>query len=120
MRHWIDRRATHILGVGEAALAHGWRADWQRDPRCAVIHNGLDTAPFAAPADRTGVRREFGWPEDCPLLIHVGRMCPPKNHPRLVEIAGRIMHGVFADAVAVGRRGRRGYSKRPLRGGWVY
>ncbi len=93
MRHWIDRRATHILGVGEAALAHGWRADWQRDPRCAVIHNGLDTAPFAAPADRTGVRREFGWPEDCPLLIHVGRMCPPKNHPRLVEIAGRIMHG---------------------------
>ncbi len=91
MRHWIDRHATHILGVGEGTLAEGWNPAWEKDPRCAVIYNGLDVTPFAVPADPIGVRREFGWPAGCPLLIHVGRMHPAKNHLRLIEIAGRLM-----------------------------
>jgi len=91
MRHWIDRHATHILGVGESALSHGWKLAWEKDPRCAVIHNGLDVAPFQTPADPVGVRRQFGWPAGCRLVIHVGRMHPAKNLPRLIEIAGDMM-----------------------------
>jgi glycosyltransferase involved in cell wall biosynthesis len=91
MRRWIDRYATHILGNGEGSLAQGWSPQWRSDPRCAVIHNGLDTTRFRQPADRAGVRREFGWPEGCPLLLHVGRMDQQKNHPRLVEIAGSLL-----------------------------
>ncbi|MDB5347850.1 MAG: glycosyl transferase, group 1 [Schlesneria sp.] len=86
MRHWIDRWATLILGNGSSSLEFGWKADWGTDHRCAVIHNGLDTTRFRIAADPAGVRQEFGLPTECPLVIHVGRMDPPKNHERLVSI----------------------------------
>lgn len=93
MRHWLDRWATLILGNGESSLSYGWREDWADDPRCAVIHNGLDAAPFTAAVDPAAVRREFGWPADCRLGIHVGRMDPQKNHERLVEMVGWAARG---------------------------
>jgi glycosyltransferase involved in cell wall biosynthesis len=86
MRLWLHRHATLILGNGESSIKFGWRPDWAADPRAAVIYNGLDTTPFAPPIDADAVRREFGWPADCPLGIHVGRMHPAKNHLRLIEI----------------------------------
>lgn len=105
MRRWLAKSATLILGNGESSLAHGWRADWRADCRCAVIHNGLDTAPFASPADQEGVRREFGWPLDCLMGIHVGRMDPAKNHMRLVEIiAGLTLREPSLRFLFVGRQ----------------
>jgi len=91
MRRWLDRHATHILGVSEHALRKAWRTDWQTDPRCEVVYDGVDTSPFAAAADRAGVRREFGLPHDAPLYIHVGRVTKPKNHLRLVSIFAEIL-----------------------------
>lgn len=90
MRRALDRWATLILGNGEASLSHGWNSRWPEDPRCAVLHNGLDAHPFRQLADPAAVRAEFGWPNDCPLMIHVGRMDPAKNHLRLVDIMENI------------------------------
>jgi len=91
MRGWIDRHATHILGVSRWSLASAWRADWPSDPRCAVVYDGLDPTEFEPPSDRRGVLREFGIPEAGPLYLHVGRMAEQKNHVRLIEIFSEVL-----------------------------
>lgn len=91
MRVLLNRYATHLIGNGNGSLAVGWRSDWQNDPRCSVIHNGLDPMPFESAPDSIGVRAEFGWPEFARLVIHVGRMDPPKNYPRLMDIVAGLM-----------------------------
>jgi glycosyltransferase involved in cell wall biosynthesis len=91
MRYWISQHATHIIGNGRGSLECSWRG-WESDPRCTVIHNGLDTTAFVANGnERTEVRQEFGWNHDTKLVIHVGRMAPQKNHRRLIRIVARLM-----------------------------
>lgn len=85
MRHWIDRHATNILAVSEAAMESAWRLDWRADPRCEVIYNGLCLSAFQEAGNRDGVRREFGFAPGCLLAIHVGRLTVEKNHPRLLS-----------------------------------
>jgi glycosyltransferase involved in cell wall biosynthesis len=86
LRRWIDRYATNILAVSRTAIRSAWKPDWDGDPRCEVIYNGLEASAFDGPADREGVRREFGFSPDCLLAVHVGRLIRPKNHLRLVSI----------------------------------
>jgi len=83
---WIDRYATSIQAVSRSAMESVWGPHWQSDPRCEVIYDGLEPAPFEAETDGEAVRREFGLPADGPLCVHVGRMARPKNHPRLLSI----------------------------------
>jgi len=108
LRHWIDRYATHILAVSRAAMTGAWRADWQADPRCQVIYNGLPPAAFEGPADRERVLCEFGFPSKCLLAIHVGRLAPEKNHARLLRIF-RVLQARNANArlLIVGSGNRR-------------
>jgi glycosyltransferase involved in cell wall biosynthesis len=91
MRRWLAAHATHLLGNGEGSLAESWSPDWLGDPRCAVIHNGLDVGGFPTAADRDGVRTEFGWDKRTRLVVHVGRMDPQKNHIRLLEVAAHLL-----------------------------
>jgi len=91
LRRWIDRYSTDILAVSRGTMEAAWRPDWQADPRCRVVYNGIDLSRFAAPPDREGVCREFGLPPTDTLYVHVGRLDPQKNHARLAPI--------FADIV---------------------
>ncbi len=93
MKYWIAKHATLILAVGQGAMESSWGAHWAADPRCVVIPNGLDTQPFETGVDPIGVRHEFGIPEGCALVTHVGRMSPPKNSLRLASIMGRLLAG---------------------------
>jgi len=121
-RRWIERHATHVLGVSRWALTCALGRRWAADPRCRVIYDGLDPAAFRRPADRQAVRREFAVPSDSPLLIHVGRMTPAKNHLRLVsifaELARRLPKArlllVGREDEAIGRRVRRRIAARGL------
>jgi len=90
MKHWIDRYATHILAVSKAAMTASWRDDWQEDPRCRVIYNGLDTGPFKGPRNKSGVLNELALPQNCHLIVHVGRMSRPKNHDRVISIFSKL------------------------------
>ena len=108
MRRWIDRYATDILGVSHWALDKAWRPDWQSDPRCQVVYDGLDLSEFNVAADPIGVRSEFSLPADAPLYIHVGRMNEAKNHARLVSIFAEVLRrDPAARLLMVGRRDRR-------------
>jgi glycosyltransferase involved in cell wall biosynthesis len=83
---WIDRYATAIVACSIRVMDSRWKPGWRNDPRCRVIYNGVDVGPFRPPADRGGVRREFGLPEDGPLCIHIGRPSRVKNYPRCFDI----------------------------------
>ena len=89
-RRLIDRYATNIVAVGTGALEEAWSRFWYRDPRCHVLHNGLDLTPFSALADREAaartVRQELGLAPESRLIIHVGRPAKQKNHERVVDL----------------------------------
>lgn len=87
----IDMYATHVLAVSEGVMDACWGVGWREDPRCSVIYNGLDTAPFAGPPDREGVFREFSIPAEGILHIHVGNFHAAKNHERLIGIFSEIV-----------------------------
>ncbi len=89
-RWLVNRHATHILSVGTGTMTALFGKNWSQDPRRMVIPNGVDESHFSAPADRSGVRREFGWLDDCPMLIHVGNFREPKNHPFLIDVFHKI------------------------------
>jgi len=113
MRRWIDRYATNIAGVSEWSLTSAWRADWQSDPRCRVVYDGVEPSAFDVPRDAEGVRREFGISSDGPLYIHAGRMAEPKNHVRLVDIFAEVLRRQpAANLLLIGRTttGRNGHS----------
>jgi glycosyltransferase involved in cell wall biosynthesis len=91
MRSLINKYATHILAVGEGAMQVAWREDWQKDSRCAVIPNGLDTTPFEQEVDKTALKKRLKLPIDAPVVIHVGRMAKQKNHIRLAQILALLL-----------------------------
>ncbi len=91
MRRWMDRHATHILGVSRSTLSATWGPDWQSDQRCRVVYDGIDAARYEGEFDDREVRREFGVPDDVPLFVHVGRFTEAKNHVRLVSIFREIL-----------------------------
>jgi glycosyltransferase involved in cell wall biosynthesis len=86
MKSWIHRYATHGLAVSSSAAAELFGLDWKADARFRVLHCAIDLLPFREPAIRDEVRRELGLPLDVPIVGHVGRFVPAKNHRFLLEI----------------------------------
>ena len=81
--------------AGHSAL--GYRPD-----RTCVIHPGVDTERFRpSPDARRAVRRELGIPEAAPVLAHVARRDPMKDHACLLATLERLP-GVRALAVGAG------------------
>lgn len=87
LRTLIDRYSTHILAVSVSAMSQAWRKDWQTDPRCQVVYNGLNVVAWTYDASASErVYAEFSIDTEAKLIIHVGRFAEAKNHMRLVEI----------------------------------
>jgi glycosyltransferase involved in cell wall biosynthesis len=58
-----------------------------------VIGNGVDVARFTPdPAAGAWLRDTLGLPPTAPLVLHVGRFHPQKNHVGLVRAAARVHH----------------------------
>jgi len=113
MRRWIDRYATHIVGVSRGVMDSTWGAGWEADPRCQVIYNAVDVSAFDAPVNTGEARRELGLADDALVAIHVGRIMPQKNHLRLVAIfAELVRRRPDARLVLVGRTLRDGVESR--------
>jgi glycosyltransferase involved in cell wall biosynthesis len=85
MRSLITRHATDVIAVSRSALDSVLPGRWQSVCRSTVVYNGTDPEPFQRPADRRGVREEFGWPVDSRIVVHVGRFSAQKNHAVIVE-----------------------------------
>jgi glycosyltransferase involved in cell wall biosynthesis len=91
MKSWIDRYATHGLAASRLAARQLLGSDWESDGRFRVLYYGIDLAPFQGPVSREEVRAELGIPLGAPVVGHVGRFVPAKNHRCLLEIAEEIL-----------------------------
>ncbi|MBK5295223.1 MAG: glycosyltransferase [Acidobacteriia bacterium] len=92
MRGWIARYATHGLACSHAAAVALFGRAWALDPRFRVLYCGIDLKRFQAPVECREVRHELGIPVDAPVVGHVGRFSPQKNHEGFVSIARIINH----------------------------
>lgn len=87
MRVRILRDATHLVACNRESAEWLYGSPGQNDPRVEVIHNAIDLSDFevlsASPAQ---IRRDLGFPQEGPLLGHIGRFDPQKNHSFLIDI----------------------------------
>ena len=85
----ICRLADCVLVNAEAVrlwlIEQGYRAD-----KISVIRNGIDLSRFAHPKDGSGLRREFGLPEQAPLVLLLARLTPQKGIESFLEAAAAV------------------------------
>ncbi|MEJ2173194.1 MAG: glycosyltransferase [Woeseiaceae bacterium] len=74
--------------IAEVLQNHGVDAG-----RIEVIRSAVDTARFAAPADCTAFRREFGIPGNALLLAAAGQLIPRKGHRYLLQAVADLAPG---------------------------
>jgi glycosyltransferase involved in cell wall biosynthesis len=91
MKHWIRKYATHGLAASAEAATALFGPNWQSDVRFRVLFCGIDLEPFRQKVCREEVRKELGIPLDAPVVGHVGRFAPQKNHAFLLEIAAEVI-----------------------------
>jgi glycosyltransferase involved in cell wall biosynthesis len=85
LRKMVDRYATHILAVSEAAMNQAWPG-WKGDGRCAVVYNGLDTTRIPTLPERDSCRAALGLPPQALVVLHVGSWQPAKNIPKVISV----------------------------------
>ncbi len=79
--------------VQPIALNKAMKTDMDRllQTNCTrILNNGIDTASFHAPLDRSAKRAELNIPQDAFVVAHVGRFDPIKNHTFLVKVFQQI------------------------------
>lgn len=59
---------------------NGWR----------VIYYGIDLPDLPTKEAKKEFRAAFGWSEDTPVIVHVGRFAPQKNHVGLLQVFERL------------------------------
>jgi glycosyltransferase involved in cell wall biosynthesis len=95
--------ATRVLGVCEAALAGGWGKSYKDDSRCVVVYNGFANDESNQAYNKNSIP-EINITGNGPLIVHVGRFDPAKNHLRLLEIfAEYLKTNPDAHLILVGR-----------------
>lgn len=103
VRLWtaLSSRPDIIVANSEAGLAfHIGRGC--RPRRSAVIPNGIDLIRFSDnDAQRGQIRRSLAIPADAPLIAHVARVDPMKDHKTLLA-ALRLLPGVHCLAIGAG------------------
>lgn len=86
MQMLIRIYATHLLGCSEKACRYVFGDRIMKDPRAAVIPDGIDCSRFAFNPDvRNKVREEYGLHGKY-VVGHVGHFNPAKNHRKILSI----------------------------------
>lgn len=81
----LSQRPDVIIANSQAG-AQSHLAARYRPRRLEVIRNGVDAERFRPdPASRASVRAELGISSDQPVIIHVARVDPMKDHPTLLQ-----------------------------------
>jgi glycosyltransferase involved in cell wall biosynthesis len=91
MKAGIRKYATIGLAVSGMAAEFLFGPQWKSDPRFRLLRCGIDLEPFRTAPSREEARRELGIPVDAPVVGHVGRFVPEKNHAFLLEVATEVL-----------------------------
>ena len=94
VRRTVDRALTRwtsaYFGVAEAQRPYLVDELGHPDDKIRIIYNGVDLAQFRTSTDR-GVRAEFGFAEDDPVVGIVARLRPEKDHVNLLRAARTVV-----------------------------
>jgi glycosyltransferase involved in cell wall biosynthesis len=86
----LSRRADVVISNSEAGLA-GHVALGYRPRRACVIHPGIDTERFRPDRESArSVRQELGLPAEAPVVAHIARLDPMKDHACLFKAMERL------------------------------
>ena len=101
---WLKRSATRRIGISDAATEEIAGSDWRSDPSASVLIYGFDFSRYAGASERgREFRRNLGLDEQAPVIGHVGRFEPVKNHAFLLKaFAALLDHKPDARLVLVG------------------
>lgn len=91
MRRVVERYSTGILGCSKEAITNFLGYPWDSNPKSKVAYYGIEMKGMDDEPNPAGVRTEFAIPVDAPLLIHVGRFDPAKNHMGLIDILAKAL-----------------------------
>ncbi len=81
-----------VIAVSQAVATQARRYLRGSHTRLVVIPNGIDAVEFKKQAaDHEGVCREFGFPPDALVVIHVGNLRPVKGHRYLLAAARQVV-----------------------------
>jgi glycosyltransferase involved in cell wall biosynthesis len=84
--------ALRFFAAGIAPSAHtaeAWRIEGWPQARLHVVPNGVDTTRFRPAGNRGDLRRQLGLPEDCPIIVYVGRLVQEKGIKTLLDAFAR-------------------------------
>jgi glycosyltransferase involved in cell wall biosynthesis len=100
----MKRTATDRIGISDAAIEEIAGKGWRRDPRARILLYGFDFSKAAGAAERAqALRFALGIGNDTPVVGHVGRFDPVKNHALiLAAFAGLKKRMPAAQLVLVG------------------
>ena len=94
VRRTVDRALTRwtsaYFGVAEAQRPYLVDELGHPDDKIRIIYNGVDLAKFRTNTDR-GVRAEFGFAEDDPVVGIVARLRPEKDHVSFLRAARTVV-----------------------------
>jgi glycosyltransferase involved in cell wall biosynthesis len=90
MKKWIDRYADAIFGASHATLESIWGPQWRQNSRIHFQPNGIDISKYKESVDPKEVRKNLQLPEDCRIVLTVGRHVPHKKHIIIPKIASLI------------------------------
>ncbi|HEX2295935.1 MAG TPA: glycosyltransferase [Actinomycetota bacterium] len=85
MRRLIWRSATAALANSVVSAVDLYGAKWEDDARFSILPYGFDFSRYAALPSREEAKESAGIPPDAPVVGHVGRFYPQKNHPFLIR-----------------------------------
>jgi glycosyltransferase EpsF len=86
VKYALDRSAM-ITGCSEGVLDSLRRTYGSSKGKSRqVLYYGTDLPPISSPQDRLEFRESFGWSEDTPIIVHIGRFAEQKNHFGLLRI----------------------------------
>ncbi len=85
----------HFLSVSSVIVRKAVAAGIDRPEKFTTVYSGMELDWFLnSKADGAAVRREFGIPEDAPVVGKIARLFPLKGHDQLMDAAPEIVRRV--------------------------
>ena len=90
MDFFIDKYATHLLGVSKEAAIGLFGSKVLSDPRYRILTSGIDLKPFGQRNYENEIRKKLTISEKTKVVGHVGRFSEAKNQMLFIEVASEI------------------------------
>lgn len=94
LNHLVAPLYRRVIVISQALGSYTARLEGVDPARIVPIYYGL---PFSEPPGPCGIRREFGLPDDAPIIGVVGRLTEQKGHRTLLQTFARLCGG-YPDA----------------------